>query len=87
MKSPSTLIALHTRASCVLEFLQSAEIRLQQAKKTYAEYNKPYQDQSCYMRVSRKQKGEYINDIITANRVYCRIKKNYINILKQIQIA
>lgn len=85
MKSTSTLIALHNRAACVLELLQKAKDRVTMYKDRLKLWDDRHRAQ--WVHGSYRNRDEIVAEIITANRVYCRIKAHYIKFSKQIQIA
>ena len=76
MKSPSTLIAKHQRQICTLELLQKAEERVNLYKGHLKLWRDKNRMQWVYTVYRREQ--EIIDNVITANRVYCRIKQHYL---------
>jgi hypothetical protein len=79
MKSAYTLIAIHQKATCTLEMLENARKRTEQLK----EHLKLWRDRHHMQWVHNNYRNEQdiIDNIITANRVYCRIKRYYLNLL------
>ena len=79
MKSAPTLIAIHEKATCVLEMLEDARKRTAITK----DHLKLWRDRhhSSWVHSTYRNEQEIIEKIITANRVYCRIKRYYLNLL------
>lgn len=82
MKSASTLIPYHEKAILVLEFMQKAKDRVTFYKTHLKLWNDRHR--SHFVHSTYKREGDIIQKIITANRVYIRIRNYYFNILKHI---
>lgn len=70
----------HEKCLCVLELLNDAEKLLQRRKEQMKQW-----DANSFQWYSTPKK-EMVDKVITANRVYCRIKRYYLNLIKTFEI-